>query len=132
MCQFLLNQQRLQLSPVYLLIAGAANSRLPLSVCLQNCNSLNLTGTTGNFDAKLTAIIQAKTDIILLSDTRVVSVQGVSSTHRISNTLRDNSIKKYTALFNSSSNSRGTAILISMDVDYVLTRNTRIQLKTII
>jgi exonuclease III len=89
---------------------------------LQNCNSLNLTGTTGNFDAKLIAIVQAKTDIILLSDTRVVSAHGVSSTHRISNTLRDSSIKKYMALFNSSANSRGTAILVSLDLNIVINK----------
>ncbi len=89
---------------------------------MQNCNSLNLTGTTGNFDTKLVAIVQAKTDIILLLDTRVVSGHGVSSTNRISNALRDSSIKKYTAFFNSSANSRGTAILIALDLNIVINK----------
>ncbi len=101
------------------LVAGAADSPpAPLSFSIQNCNSLSLTGTTGNFDSKLTAIVMAKTDIILLSDTRAISSQGVSSTHRISNALRDSCIKKYNVLFNSSSNSRGTAIFLAADLDY--------------
>jgi exonuclease III len=62
----------------------------------------------------------AKHDVILLSDTRVVSSQGVSSTERINNALRDSSIKKYNILFNSSSNSRGTAIILAADLDYVV------------
>jgi hypothetical protein len=102
-------------------VTGAANSPpIPLSFSIQNCNSLNLTGTTGNFDSKLTAIVMAKNDVILLSDTRVVSSQGVSSTERISNALRDSCIKNYNILFNSSSNSRGTAIILAADLDYVV------------
>ncbi len=102
-------------------VTGAVSSPpVPLSISIQNCNSLNLTGTTGNFDSKLTAITMAKSDIILLSDTRVISSQGVSSTDRISNALRDSSIKKYNILFNSSSNSRGTAIMLAANLDYVV------------
>jgi hypothetical protein len=83
-------------------VTGAANSPpTPLSFSIQNCNSLNLTGTTGNFDSKLTAIVMAKSDVILLS-------------------LRDSCIKKYNILFNSSLNSRGTAILLAADMDYMV------------
>jgi hypothetical protein len=92
----------------------------PLSICIYNCNSLNLTGPTGNFDLKLSAIVQSKADLILLSDTRVVSNQGVSATQRIGNCLRDCTVRKYNAFFNSSSNSRGTAILIANDVQFTI------------
>ncbi len=92
----------------------------PLSICIFNCNSLNLTGPTGNFDLKLSAIVQSKADVILLADTRVVSSQGVSATQRIENCLRDSTVRKYNAFFNSSSNSRGTAILIANDIQYVV------------
>ncbi len=92
----------------------------PLSICIFNCNSLNLTGPTGNFDLKLSAIVQSKADVILLADTRVVSSQGVSATQRIENCLRDSTVRKYNAFFNSSSNSRGTAILIANNVQFTV------------
>ncbi len=97
--------------------AGAAERPTPLSVCIQNCNSLNLTGLTGNLDTKLLAITATKADIILLSDTRIILSQGVSASNRTIEGLRNCKIKKYNAYFNSTSNSRRTAILVGADLD---------------
>jgi hypothetical protein len=69
---------------------GEANTPIiPLSIIAQNCNSLNLTGSTVNFDLKLAAVLQSRADIILLSDTRVITAKGVSASQRIENCLRD-------------------------------------------
>jgi hypothetical protein len=105
--------------------AGAAEGPNPLRLCIQNCNSLNLAGLSGNFDSKLMAIVLSKADVILLSDTRVVSSQGVRSTQRIANWLRSCKVKQYTPLFNSSMNSRGTAILFASSLDFIINREYR-------
>jgi exonuclease III len=68
------------------------------------------------------AIVDSKTDVIFLSDTRVISSQGVSSEQRIKDYLRDCSGRKYQAYFNSTSNSRGTIILIANDLDHTIIR----------
>jgi hypothetical protein len=96
-----------------------------LSFTIQNCNSLNLTGTSQNFDLKLAAIVQSRADVILLSDTRIISSKGVSSSQRITNSLRDCKFCKYNAVFNSSSNSRGVAILLGTDLEVVLNKEYR-------
>jgi hypothetical protein len=103
-------------------VTGEAKVSSPLSFCIQNCNSLNLTGLSSNFDLKMLAIVESKTDIIFLSDTRVISSQGVSSEQRIKDYLRDCSGRKYQAYFNSTSNSRGTIILIANDLDHTIIR----------
>jgi hypothetical protein len=61
----------------------------------------------------MAAISQSKADIIFLSDTRIVSSKGISSSQRIRNSLRDNNGRKYDIIFNSTGNSRGVAILVS-------------------
>jgi hypothetical protein len=96
-----------------------------LSFTIQNCNSLNLTGTSQNFDLKLAAIVQSRADVILLSDTRIISSKGVSSSQRITISLRDCKFRKYNAVFNSSSNSRGVAILLGTDLEVVLNKEYR-------
>jgi hypothetical protein len=106
-------------------LTGAVSGVPPLSFCVQNCNSLNLSGLQGNVDSKLLAIVASKSDIILLSDTRVVSSQGISTTNKICDGLRDCKIRKYTAFFNSTSNSRGTAILVGSDLNFTITKEYR-------
>jgi exonuclease III len=71
------------------------------------------------------AIVQSKADVILLSDTRVVSTQGVSSTERIANWLRSCKVRQYTPFFNSSMNSRGTAILFACSLDLTFNKEYR-------
>ncbi len=105
---------------------GEANvPNIPLSVIAQNCNSLNLTGSTVNFDLKLAAVLQSRADIILLSDTRVITAKGVSASQRIENCLRDCKFRRYKAIFNSTGNSRGVAIFIAADLSYVVHREIR-------
>jgi hypothetical protein len=106
--------------------AGEANNPpAPLSFAIQNCNSLGLSGSTANFDMKLAAIVLSKADVILLSDTRVVSLKGVSSTQRIQNSLRDCKLCSYSIRFNSNSNSRGVAILIKNALQYNIIKEYR-------
>jgi exonuclease III len=90
-------------------------------------NSLTTTTTrlSGNFDSKLMAIVLSKADVILLSDTRVVSSQGVSSTQRIANWLRSCKVRQYTPFFNSSMNSRCTAILFASSLDLTINKEYR-------
>jgi exonuclease III len=104
---------------------GAAKVSNPLSFCIQNCNSLNLTGLSSNFELKLMAIVESRADVIFLCDTRIISSQGISCELRIKNFLRDNKIRKYQAYLNSASNSRGTAILIANDLEYTIIREYR-------
>ncbi len=114
-------QRSLKRTTPCLAVTGEVDTpALPLSISILNCNSLNLTGPTGNFDLKVSAIVQSKADVIFLADTRVVSSQGVSVSQRIVNSLRDNPVRKYNAFFNSNSNSRGTAILLAINVHYTL------------
>jgi hypothetical protein len=97
-----------------------------ISFTIQNCNSLNLTGSVNNFDTKIAAIVEAHTDVILLSDTRLISSRGVSSSQRIYNSLRDCKVRKYVPFFNSSANSRGVAILIGNDLEYTVLQENSI------
>jgi hypothetical protein len=74
-------------------LAGASTNIRPLIFDIQNCNSLNLTILTSNFDLEMAAILNGEADIILLSDTRMVSNKGVSSSQRIKNSLRESAKK---------------------------------------
>jgi exonuclease III len=106
---------------------GAANTLppQPVSFDIQNCNSFNLTGLASNLDLKIAAITTRGADIILLSDIRLVSVQGVSASQRLKNCLRDCSIKKYDLFYNSTMNSRGVAVLVSKDLDIHINNDFR-------
>jgi exonuclease III len=86
---------------------------------------LNLTGSTVNFDLKLAAVMQSRADIILLSDTRIITSKGISASQRIVNCLRDCKYRRYNAIFNSSRNSRGVAIFIAADLSFVVHREFR-------
>jgi exonuclease III len=96
-----------------------------LSVTIQNCNSLNLTGSTANFDLKLAAIVQSRADVILLSDTRIITNKGVSASEKIAKCLRDCKIRQYSAYFNSNANSRGVAVLIGNNLEYTIREEYR-------
>jgi hypothetical protein len=74
---------------------------------------------------KLAAIANSMSDVILLSDTRVISSKGVSSTQRIQKCLRDCKICSYSAFFHSNANSRGVAILIRNDLSFKILREYR-------
>ena len=99
------------------IIAGAAeqpaqgNSILTFYVSAQNCNSLNLTTNIHSYELKQAAIKDLDTDIIFLSDTRLVSNKGISGANRLRVSLRDAKGKKYDLFANLSTNSRGVVIL---------------------
>jgi hypothetical protein len=104
--------------------AGAADTASrPVTFSIQNCNSLNLTSSVNNFDIKLAAIVHSQSDFILLSDTRVISSKGVSSSQRISYSLRDCKTRQYKPYFNSSGNS--VTILIGMNIEYRIVQEYR-------
>jgi hypothetical protein len=58
---------------IVLFLAGTNLNPKPLIFDIQNCNSLNLTGLTSNFDLKMAAILNGEADVILLSDIRLIS-----------------------------------------------------------
>ena len=66
-----------------------------LTFSCQNCNSLNLTGLSSNFYTKITAISSCKSDVILLSDIRLLGCNGVSNEDRVFNAFRDSKEKSY-------------------------------------
>ena len=96
----------------YVAVAPTPPLALELTVSIQNCNSLNLTTNIRSYELKIAAIKSLNTDIIFLSDTRLVSTKGVSGTKRLKDSMRDAKGKKYDVFTNSKSNSRGVAILI--------------------
>ena len=64
-----------------------------LTFSAQNCNSLNLTGLSKNFSTKVSAITSCKSDVILLSDIRLLGCNGVKNDERVFNAFRDSSEK---------------------------------------
>ena len=109
--------------PFGLTLKGAANnSIINLSVSAQNCNSLNLTTNIHSYVLKLAAIKDLNTDIIFLSDTRLVSKKGISGVNRLRTSLQDAKGKKYDLFANSSTNSRGVAILADSNLNLVPVR----------
>jgi hypothetical protein len=66
----------------------------------------------------MAAILNGEADIIFLSDTRMVSNKGISSSQRIKKQPKGFKCKKkYEIYFNSSSNSRGVAVLVNRKLD---------------
>ena len=107
------------------MIAGKANldssglGNLNLTFSLQNCNSLNLTANITSYELKIAALKRLNTDIVFLSDARLISNKGVSGISRLKNSLRNSIGRKYNVLANLSSNSRGVAILSDTTLDLV-------------
>ena len=84
---------------------------ISLTVSTQNCNSINLTTNVRSYELKIAAIKNLNTDVIFLCDTRLVSHKGISGAKRLKDSFRDATGKKYDVFTNSTSNSRGVAIL---------------------
>ena len=85
---------------------------LGLSLSTQNCNSLNLTTNIRSYELKIAAIKSLSTDMIFLCATRLVSCKGISGLSRLKNSLKDTKGRKYDVFANSTTNSRGVAILM--------------------
>jgi len=89
-----------------------------LTISAQNCNSLNLTGVSTNLDSKVAAITSTRTDIIFISDIRLVSPNGVPSDERVGAAFRDAKTCSYQSFFNSTRNARGVGILLSNNINF--------------
>ena len=77
-------------------IVGAVRQDIDISFSSQNVNSLNLMGLKSNFDLKVTAIKNLNTDVIFLSDTRLVNSSGVNGDFTLRNAIRDVRGRTYT------------------------------------
>ena len=99
---------------------GAVNNPPPISFSSQNVNSLNLTGSKANLDVKISSIKNLNTDVIFISDTRLVNCKGVSGEELVKTAIRDTKGKRYTPFFNSTKNSRGVGILLASEIDFVV------------
>ena len=91
-----------------------------LSVSAQNCNSLNLTGVSTNLESKIGAITSVKSDLIFISDIRLVSSNGISNEERVRTAIRDSKYRSYEGYFNSNKNSRGVGILVANDINFTI------------
>ena len=120
------------LIPSEISTVGAVRHDINISFSSQNVNSLNLTGLKSNFDLKVTAIKNLNTDVIFLSDTRLVNSSGVSGDFTLRNAIRDVRGRQYTSFFNSSKNSRGTAILLASEIGFTVNEIFRDQDKNIL
>jgi len=99
---------------------GGAGAQMPmfnLTFSSQNVNSLNLTGPSKNLDAKVAAITSTKSDIIFLSDVRLVNPQGVNNDFRVATAFKDSKNRSYSMYHNSKKNSRGVVILVGNTLD---------------
>jgi hypothetical protein len=84
-----------------------------------NANSLNMSQANKPAQLKkIYGILKLKTDIILISDTRISNRCLVSSENDLVSIFRNNQYGLYTCYFNSTSNKRGVGILISNKISY--------------
>ena len=88
---------------------GKTTTRFNLSLSAQNCNSLNVASCTKAKKHKLTAIMELRTNIILLSDVRI----GIHV-----NKVKDFLKLHYRLYGNSTMSKRGVAILIKNGTDF--------------
>jgi hypothetical protein len=89
-----------------------------INICCQNVCSLNVSKPTKKTYNKIEAFTRGNSDIIFLCDTRLHSDKQTSALHDIEKKLF---FLGYNFYHNSTSNSRGTAILISRKLKYDVT-----------
>jgi exonuclease III len=82
-----------------------------------NCNSLNVACSPENFALKMDAICNIREDIIFLSDIRLSQISNQQSSHKVSSYFNKSHLGNYIFLYNSTSNKRGVAMLISKKLD---------------
>lgn len=92
------------------------NAHLEVSICAQNCNSLNVSTSIRGQTAKITSIIGLNADIILLSDTRL------NGKHR---QIEDAFRMSYKMHHNSTLNRRGVVILFRNSLQYNVIEEVR-------
>jgi hypothetical protein len=90
-----------------------------LTFSIQNCNSLNISTVCDKKLTKITAICSFDTDIIFLSDLRLNT--DAEHIDKIEKLFLYNKNRPYIFLHNSSKNSRGVGVLLSANLDPVIT-----------
>jgi exonuclease III len=91
-----------------------------------NCNSLNMSSTgSQTHKLKIYGITSLRSDIILLSDTRLDSSQGISGQSILTNSLLVNPYGAYTPHFNSTRNKRDVGILLRKSCDFSVEQEER-------
>jgi exonuclease III len=90
-----------------------------ISISSINCNSLNKSNTAKwNQTLKICGISKLKSDIIFLSDIRIINKNLVSSADDIKKLFLNNPYEKYNCFFNSTKNKRGVGILIKQSLQF--------------
>jgi hypothetical protein len=106
-----------------ILTAGAADSHdvgVPLSISAQNVNSLNISSSLENWELKVGAIKNIRSDVIFLSDLRLKRKDGFDISNKLGAAMLRGTGRKYDIWSNSNLSSRGVAILIARDIDAVV------------
>jgi len=97
-----------------------------ITVSAINCNSLNMSTTSSqSHKLKVYGITSLRSDIIFLSDTRLVSNQGISGLSALTASLLVNPYGAYIPYFNSSANKRGVGILLRKSCDFSVEQEER-------
>jgi exonuclease III len=92
-----------------------------LTVSSQNVNSLNASSELKtNQQQKLSAIVNLKSDIICLCDTRLSNKNNINCASSLASSFEFNPIEPYTFIFNSSKNKRGCAILLKKSCNFIV------------
>ena len=99
------------------------------SLGIQNCNSLNVSTNCPKQLKKVKAITDMNCDVIFLSDLRLNNRDSVSD---LENIFRVSNNKQYDFIYNSSSNSRGTGILLSSNRDWQIVDTFRDEAENIL
>jgi exonuclease III len=94
------------------------NKKLPrINISVQNVCSLNVSKPSHKTHSKIIAVTKSDSDVIFLCDTRLNSTKQVAG---VNNIIKKFKFLGYTLYHNSTTNSRGTAILISNKLVYTL------------
>jgi hypothetical protein len=97
-----------------------------ITVSAINCNSLNMSSTSSQtHKLKVYGRTSLRTDIILLSDTRLVSTQGVSGLSVLTASLLVNPYGAYIPYFNLTANKRGVGTLLRKSCDFSVEQEER-------
>ena len=90
-----------------------------LSLATINCNSLNMSNSTGTVQKrKIYGIVKLRTDIILLSDLRLSNRNLTNNIDDLKKKFRVNPYRSYNFLYHSSKNKRGVGMLINSNLDF--------------
>ena len=90
-----------------------------LSLATVNCNSLNMSNSTGVMQKrKIYGITKLRADIILLSDLRLSNRNLTNNIEELKKNFRVNPYRSYNFLYHSSKNKRGVGMLINCNLNF--------------